>query len=75
MGGAGALFLGIKHQDIWAAVAASAPAVRTERHTQAELEQAKGMPLILIQGDADRAVPVEETRQWAAKARDLNARK
>jgi poly(3-hydroxybutyrate) depolymerase len=71
MGGAGALFLGIKHRDIWAAVAASAPAIRTELHTPADLEPATGVPMILIQGDADPAVPVEQTRQWAAKMKEL----
>ena len=71
MGGAGALFLGIKHKDIWAAVSASAPAIRTNLHTPAELEQATDMPFILIHGDADTAVPVEQTRDWAAKMKAL----
>jgi poly(3-hydroxybutyrate) depolymerase len=71
MGGAGALYLGIKHQEIWAAVAASAPAVRTQFHNPAELEQARELPMILIQGDADRAVPVQQTRQWAEKMKAL----
>jgi poly(3-hydroxybutyrate) depolymerase len=71
MGGAGALYLGIKHKDIWAAVAASAPAVRTQFHNPADLEQARELPVILIQGDADRAVPVEQTRKWAEKMKAL----
>jgi predicted peptidase len=71
MGGAGALYLGIKHKDIWAAIAASAPAVRTQFHNPADLEQAREMPMILIQGDADRAVPVAQTRQWAEKMKQL----
>jgi predicted peptidase len=71
MGGAGALFLGIKHQDIWAAVSASAPAIRANLHTPAELEHATDMPFILIHGDADTAVPVEQTRQWAARMKAL----
>jgi poly(3-hydroxybutyrate) depolymerase len=71
MGGAGALFLGIKHKEIWAAVSASAPAIRTNLHTPVELEQATEMPFILIHGDADTAVPVEQTRGWAAKMRAL----
>jgi poly(3-hydroxybutyrate) depolymerase len=71
MGGAGALYLGIKHKDIWAAVAASAPAVRTQFHSPADLEQARELPMILIQGDADRAVPVEQTRKWAEKMKEL----
>jgi dipeptidyl aminopeptidase/acylaminoacyl peptidase len=71
MGGAGALYLGIKHKDIWAAVAASAPAVRTQFHDPADLERARELPMILIQGDADRAVPVAQTRQWAEKMKQL----
>jgi predicted peptidase len=72
MGGAGALFLGIKHKDIWAAVSASAPAIRTNLHTPAELEQATDLPFVLIHGDADTAVPVEQTRAWAAQMKALN---
>jgi poly(3-hydroxybutyrate) depolymerase len=71
MGGAGALFLGIKHKQLWAAVSASAPAIRSNLHTPAELEQATDMPFILIHGDKDTAVPVEQTREWAAKMKAL----
>jgi predicted peptidase len=71
MGGAGALFLGIKHKDVWAAVSASAPAIRANLHAPAELEQARELPFILIHGDADTAVPVQQTRQWAAKMKEL----
>jgi dienelactone hydrolase len=71
MGGAGALFLGIKHKDIWAAVAASSAAVRTNLHTPVELERAAEMPIVFMHGDADRAVPVELTREWVAKAKAL----
>jgi len=71
MGGAGALFLGIKHKHLWAAVSASAPAIRSNLHTPAEIEQATDVPFILIHGDKDAAVPVEQTRQWAAKMKAL----
>src|SRR5262245_61180739 len=71
MGGAGALFLGIKHKDVWAAVSASAPAIRANLHTPDELDQAKDLPFILIHGDADTAVPVAQSREWAAKMKDL----
>ena len=71
MGGAGALFLGVKHKDIWAAVGASAPAVRQRWHTPSDLESASAMPMILVQGDADQAVPVEQTRLWAEKMKSL----
>jgi predicted peptidase len=71
MGGAGALFLGIKHKHLWAAVSASAPAIRSNLHTPAELEQATDLPFILIHGDRDTAVPVAQTREWAAKMKAL----
>lgn len=71
MGGAGALYLGIKHKQIWAAIGASAPAVRTWLHAPEDLEQARDLPMILIQGDDDRAIPVEQTRKWAEKMKAL----
>jgi predicted peptidase len=71
MGGAGALYLGIKHRDIWAAVGASAPAIRTNLHTPDELEPARHVPMILVHGDADALVPVANTRPWAEKMKAL----
>lgn len=71
MGGAGALHLGIKHKDIWAAVAASAPAIRTQFQSPTDLEQAGRLPIILIHGDADRAIPVAQSRLWAEKMKAL----
>lgn len=71
MGGAGALHLGIKHKDIWAAVGASAPAIRTEYQKPADLERAREMPMILIHGDADTAVHVSGSRLWAEKMKAL----
>jgi predicted peptidase len=56
MGGAGALFLGVKHRGIWAAVGVSAPAINAQLRSPAELEQAIDLPFVLIHGDADRAV-------------------
>jgi poly(3-hydroxybutyrate) depolymerase len=69
MGGAGALYLGAKYHQIWAAVGVSAPAAATLSPTI--LEMATDLPMILIQGDADDRVPVERTRVWAEKMRDL----
>lgn len=71
MGGAGALFLGIKHKAIWAAVGASAAAIRTNLHTPVDLEQAVDLPIVFMHGDADQSVPVDLTREWVAKAKAL----
>jgi poly(3-hydroxybutyrate) depolymerase len=68
MGGAGALFLGQKYADEWAAVAAIAPAAFLMQPNSAEiLEPMKdaGVPLLIIQGGADTVVPPTNTRAWA----------
>lgn len=71
MGGAGALFLGARHRERWAAVAATAPAIRTARQKPMDLAEAIAMPFMLIHGDADRAVPIEQTREWVTKMREM----
>jgi predicted peptidase len=70
MGGAGVLNLGPKYKEIWAAIGASAPALRRTQNS-AILETISSMPVILIHGDADRAVPVEQTRSWVDKMKAL----
>lgn len=69
MGGAGALYLGTKYPQIWAAVGATAPAAGSLRPEM--LERAAAIPMMLVHGDADEAVPVEQTRRWAQKMSDL----
>lgn len=68
MGGAGSLFLGQKYVDDWAAVAAIAPAAfMMQREAASILTPMKdaGVPVLIIQGDADMVVPPENTRAWA----------
>lgn len=77
MGGAGALFLGQKYADEWAAVAALAPAAFMMQQNSAQILQPikdAGVPLLIIQGDADTVVPPTNTRAWAEsmKALDMN---
>jgi predicted peptidase len=73
MGGAGALYLGSKYSSNWAAIAAIAPAARRmETNMQPVLTPIKNnMPVIIIQGDADTAVPVANTRKWIAAMKDM----
>jgi poly(3-hydroxybutyrate) depolymerase len=74
MGGAGALFLGQKHVSEWAALAAIAPAAFMMESYRAEILapiKAAGVPLMIIQGDMDPAVPVENTRRWAETMREM----
>ena len=64
MGGAGALFLGPKYVDKWAAVASMAPAAfRMQPESLAPVKDK--MPLFLAHGDADTVVPVDVGRRWA----------
>ena len=69
MGGGGALYLGTKYHDLWAAVGASAPAAGGLPFSI--LEQATEVPMVLVQGDADDNVSPERTRQWAEQMRAL----
>jgi poly(3-hydroxybutyrate) depolymerase len=70
MGGAGALFLGPKHVDQWAAVASMAPAAFLMNPDDLAPVKDK-MPLFLAHGDADTVVPVDVGRRWAKTATDL----
>ena len=70
MGGAGALFLGPKYVDQWAAVASMAPAAfRMQPESLAPVKDK--MPLFLAHGDADTVVPVDVGRRWAKTATEL----
>lgn len=74
MGGAGALFLGHKHADNWAAVAAIAPAAFMMERDRADIlgrMKAAGVPVLIIQGDQDPVVPAENTRRWGETLREL----
>jgi predicted esterase len=74
MGGAGTLYIGAKYGSNWAAIGAIAPAAF------AMLPNAKEMltpikdsvPVIVTQGGADTAVPVDYTRRWIAAMKDLS---
>jgi len=70
MGGAGTLYLGVKYASNWAAIAAIAPAAFGLNPDT--LGTIKDMPVIIVQGDADTAVPVANTRRWADKLKELN---
>jgi predicted peptidase len=74
MGGAGAIYLGVKHASIWAGIGAIAPA-----HAPAgifaqnySLAPAKNIPMIIVQGDQDPLVPVAGVRQWVDQMKELN---
>jgi predicted peptidase len=74
MGGAGTIFLGQKHSEIWAAAAAIAPAafmMQPNETTLLEHFKAATLPLMLTQGSADNVVPPAGTRTWAAAMKEL----
>jgi predicted esterase len=70
MGGAGTLYLGTKYGSIWAAIAPIAPAAFGMEPDS--LEKIKSMPVLFIHGDVDEVVPVDISRRWAEKAKELN---
>jgi len=70
MGGAGALFLGPKYADQWAAVASMAPAAFLMQPESLAAVKDK-MPLFLAHGDADSVVSIDVGRRWAKTATDL----
>lgn len=69
MGASGTLYLGAKHPQLWAAIAADAP----PGAPNAEGIAAAKLPTLIIQGDADPAVPVAGTRRYVEKLKELNA--
>jgi predicted peptidase len=74
MGGAGAFFLGSKHTTEWAALAPIAPAsflMNDDRSTILQGIKDGGVPLLVVQGDADTLVPVANTRMWVDTMQEL----
>jgi len=75
MGGAGTLFLGQKHAEYWAAIAAIAPAAFMMQPTQKEILaplKAANIPVMITEGSIDNVVPPESVRTWAAAASELD---
>jgi predicted peptidase len=70
MGGAGTLYLGSRYASNWAAIAAIAPAAQRMVSDMESILAKLTMPVLMIQGDADTAVPVENTRNWIAVMKD-----
>ncbi len=68
MGGAGTYHLAARYPHVWAAlgVAAPAPSVSPD-----QLASFRHIPILVLQGDQDRAVPVARTREWVARMREL----
>ena len=69
MGGAGSYHLAARYPDLWAAVAVAAPAPLRERLD--EVTWFRNVPVLVLHGDEDRTVPVEQSRTWVARMREL----
>ena len=69
MGGGGALYLGMKYKGQWAALAALSPAIYSDPKALAGIHDT---PIIIVQGDQDRLVKVEDTRRWVEAMKQLN---
>ena len=74
MGGAGTIYLGSKYPKMWAAIAAEAPAAMGMNNDRTKILQGikdGGVPLFVVQGDADEAVPIANTRMWVDTMKEL----
>lgn len=69
MGGGGTLYLGMKYDKTWAALAPMAPAIYSD---PAQIAKIKNKPVIIVQGDNDNLVPVARTRLWVEQMKSLN---
>jgi predicted esterase len=75
MGGAGTYYLGSKYANQWAAIAPIAPASMGMNNDRGKILQGikdAGVPMLVVQGDADEAVPVANTRMWVDTMKELN---
>jgi|SRR5579871_111998 len=74
MGGAGTLFLGSKYASMWAAIGAEAPADFGMNNNRQEILQKMkdvNLPVMIVQGDMDEAVPVTNTRMWVDTMKEM----
>jgi predicted esterase len=69
MGGAGTFHLAVKYPDKWAATASIAPAAFGMQPSS--LSAIPDMPMMIVHGDMDTAVPVAVGRSWADAMKDL----
>ena len=71
MGGAGTYHIAAKYPDIFAGLGVAAPAAEANAPMDEILERIKHLPILVLQGDQDDAVPVERTRAWVAKMQEF----
>jgi poly(3-hydroxybutyrate) depolymerase/kynurenine formamidase len=69
MGGAGSYHLAARYPHVWAGVAVAAPAPLTEHIDH--ISRFRHIPVLVLHGDEDTVVPVELSRTWVARMREL----
>jgi pimeloyl-ACP methyl ester carboxylesterase len=71
MGGGGALWIGLGHPDLWAAIAAVCPS--TPEGTKSFAPNALNSAVRFVHGTEDPVVPVSVSREWVAELRRLQS--
>lgn len=71
MGGAGTYHIAAKYPELFAGLGVAAPAPEPNAPMDAILNNIKHLPIFVLQGTDDQAVPVERTRAWVGKMREL----
>jgi pimeloyl-ACP methyl ester carboxylesterase len=66
MGGAGTYHLGAKYPEVWAGLGPIAAASGQPRN----VDKLKNIPVIVVHGDNDTAVPVASARRWVARLKE-----
>ena len=69
MGGAGTYHIAALYPDIWAGLAVAAPAPR--RAAIDQISSFSEIHVLVLHGDQDSTVPVEGSRTWVARMREL----
>ena len=69
MGGGGTLWLGLSRPDLWAAIAPVCPS--PPAGIDALAGNALNLPVHFFHGDSDPVVPVEVSRSWVRRLRDM----
>jgi predicted esterase len=69
MGGGGTVWLGLSYPDIWAAIAPVCPATYPE--SDALAPNAGNMAVHFFHGEKDPVVPVQTSRDWVKRLKDL----
>lgn len=71
MGGAGTYHIAAKYPELFAGLGVAAPAPEDNAPMNEILDSIKHLPILVLQGDEDTAVPVERTRAWVARMQEL----